>query len=114
MRKCVGVLLVVCLMASGAFATNSWTASTGSWGTPPGSANTNWNSSTVGHVVPADTEQVKILGGKVCDLDVDAGTFTANKVTVGTSTTMAYLNVKSGGLLTSVVEIQVGIVPNRS
>ena len=104
MRKCVGVLLVVCLMASSAFATNSWNAATGSWGTPPGSASTNWSSG----VVPADTEQVKILGGKICDLDADAGTFTTNKVTVGTSATMAYLNVKSGGLLTSVVEIQVG------
>jgi hypothetical protein len=104
MKKCLGVLLVVCLMAGSASATNSWSVSTGSWGTPQGSPSTNWSSG----VVPDDTEQVKILGGNTCDLDADAGTFTTNKVTVGTSATMAYLNVKNNGLLTSVVEIQVG------
>jgi len=104
MRKCVGVLMVVCLMAGSAFATNSWTASTGSWGTASG-----WNSSTLGPgVIPADTEQVKILGGTTCTLDVAAGTFTANKVTVGTSSTLANLNIVNGGSITSVLEIQVG------
>jgi len=99
MRKCVGILLVVCLMASSALATNSWTASTGSWGTASG-----WSRGWV----PTDTEQVKINGGTTCTLDVAAGTFTANKVTVGTSGTMGYLNIVSGGSLTSVLEIQVG------
>lgn len=98
MRKCVGILLVVCLMASSAFATNSWTASTGSWGTA-----SNWSNG-----VPNGGEQVKILGGTVCDLDVAAGTFTAFKVTVGTAATEAVLNVVDGGSLSSVMEIQVG------
>jgi len=96
-------------MASSAFATNSWTNTTGaSWGTPPGSANTNWNSSTIGHVVPADTEQVKILGGTRCTLDVTTCNFNTQKLTVGTSSTMAYLDIKAGGDITSVLEIQVG------
>ena len=78
--------LMLCFIASSAFATNSWNAATGSWGTPPGSASTNWSSG----VVPADTEQVKILGGNICTLDVDAGTFTINKITVGTSATASH------------------------
>ena len=98
MRKCIGVLLVVCLMASGAFATNSWKVSTGSWGTA-----SNWSNG-----VPADTEQVKILGGNVCTLDVAAPSLLANKLTVGTSATMGELDIVSGGSLTSGVEVQVG------
>ncbi len=114
MKRLSLIVLLVCLMTSGAYATNSWNAATGYWnvnqspgGLAPGTAlpdATIWSSM----VVPADTEQVKITGGKTCDLDGNAGTFNTNKVTVGTSGTMAYLNVKSGGLLTSVVEIQVG------
>jgi uncharacterized repeat protein (TIGR02543 family) len=104
MRKYAGILLMVCVIAGSAFATNSWNATTGSWGTPQGSASANWSSG----IVPADTEQVKILGGKACTLDADAGTFTLNKVTVGTSGTMANLDIVSGGSITSVVEIQVG------
>ncbi len=91
--------LILCSFTSSAFATNSWITSAGSWGTPSG-----WSSG----VVPADTEQIKILGGNTCTLDVDAGTFTAYKVTVGTSGTMAYLNIVDGGSITSVLEIQDG------
>jgi hypothetical protein len=101
-------------MASSAFATNSWTASTGSWGSPPGSANTNWNSSTVGHVVPDGSEQVKILGGTTCTLDVTTCNFTTQKLTVGTSGTMAYLNIVNGGSVTSVLEIQVGDASSKT
>jgi len=100
MRRCVVVLLMVCLMVGSAFATNSWTASTGSWGTASG-----WNRG----YVPTDTEQVKIRSSTTCDLDVAAAVFTVNKVTVGANTTaQATLNIKSGGSLTSKVEIQVG------
>ncbi len=103
MRKCV-ILLVVCLMASSALATNSWTASTGSWGTASG-----WNSSTLGPgVVPNNTEQVKIVGGTVCTLDYAAPALTSQKITVGTSTTMAEWRIVAGGSITSGVEIQVG------
>jgi hypothetical protein len=99
MRKCVGVFLLVGLMASVVFATNTFQTS-GSWGTA-----SNWSSG----VVPADTEQVKIKTGITCNLDVAAGTFTLNKVTVGTATTAeGVLNVVSGGSLTSVLEMQVG------
>jgi hypothetical protein len=98
MRKCVGVLLMVCLMAGSAMATNSWNALTGSWGTA-----SNWSNG-----VPNDTEQVKIVGGNTCTLDVAAGSFNAFKVTVGTSATEAVLNVVNGGSLSSGLEIQVG------
>jgi hypothetical protein len=102
MRKSVGILLVVCLMASSAFATNSWTASTGSWGTA-----TNWWNGTT-QKVPDNTEQVKILTGKVCTLDVAAPSLTNQKLTVGTAAAIGQLNVVSGGSLTSGLEIQVG------
>jgi len=86
-------------MASSAFATNSWTASTGSWGTA-----SNWTSG-----VPTGTEQVKILTGTVCTLDVAAASFATNKVTVGTSSAaVAELDIVSGGTLNSGLEIQVG------
>jgi hypothetical protein len=91
--------LMLCFIASSAFASNSWTASTGSWGTA-----SNWSSG----IVPNDTAQVKIKGGTTCTLDVAAGTFAASKVTVGTSGTMANLNIVNGGSITSVIEIQVG------
>jgi hypothetical protein len=100
MRKCLGILLMVCLIASSAFATNSWTASTGSWGTATG-----WSRGWV----PSDTEQVKINGGTTCTLDVDAGTFAAYKVTVGTTTSAeGVLNIVNPGALISGLEIQVG------
>jgi len=102
MRKCVGVLLVLSLVASSAFATNSWNSKTGSW-----SDTTGWSRG----FVPVDTEQIKIYGGWTCNLDSAAGTFgvtTTNKITVGTSTTWAYLNVKPGGSITSGTEIQDG------
>jgi len=99
MRKCVGVLVMLCLMASSVFATNTFQTS-GSWGIA-----SNWSAG----VVPADTEQVKIKTGITCNLDVPAGTFTLNKVTVGTAATAeGVLNVVSGGSITSVLEIQVG------
>ena len=102
MGKCVGVLLVVCLMASSAFATNSWTASTGSWGTA-----SNWSNG-----VPTGTEQVKILAGKVCTLDVAAGGIgigNGSKLTVGTASTgLAELDITSTGSVTSGIEFQVG------
>jgi len=103
MRKCVGLLLVVCLMASSAFATNSWNGPTGSWGAP-----SLWSNG----FVPVDSEQIKIKTGTTCDLDVAAGTFgaanTNSKITVGTASTgVGTLNVKSGGSITSVLEIQV-------
>jgi len=89
-------------MASSAFATNSWTASTGSWGTATG-----WWNGTV-QKVPDNTEQAKILGGTVCTLDTAAPAMTGQKITVGTSATMATLNIVSGGSITSGVEVQVG------
>jgi hypothetical protein len=103
MRKCVGVLVMLCLITSSAFATNSWTASTGSWGTA-----SNWRNGGGLSIVPDDTEQVKINGGTTCTLDTTAVTFVTNKVTVGTSATQANLNITSTGSLTSTVEIQVG------
>jgi len=108
MRKCVVVLLMVCLMVSSAFATNNWTATTGSWGSPPGSANTNWNSTTLGNIVPGGTEQVKIAGGTVCTVDVTTCVFGTQKLTVGTTTTQAALNIVSGGTLNAGAEVQVG------
>jgi len=103
MRKCLGILLMVCLIASSAFATNSWTASTGSWGTA-----SNWSRGWV----PADTEQIKINGGTTCTLDIDAGSIgqtpTGNKFTIATSTTQATLNIVSGGSIISGMEMQVG------
>ena len=99
MRKCIGVLLVVCLMASGAFATNSWKVSTGSWGTA-----SNWSNG-----VPDGSEQIKILGGNTCTLDVAAVSSNdfLNKISVGTTATQANLNIVAGGSITSSVEIQV-------
>jgi len=100
MRRCIGVLLILCLMASVAFATNSWTASTGSWNTASG-----WSRG----FVPVDTEQVKIKTGTTCDLDNAAtNNILLNKVTVGTAATSATLNIKPGGSLTSGLEFQVG------
>jgi hypothetical protein len=108
MRKCVGVLIVLCLMASSVFATNTFqpTAGTANWGYPPGSADTDWSSG----VVPANTEQVKIKSGTTCNLNTDAGTINGSwKVTVGTATTAeGVLNVVSGGALSSGYEFQVG------
>jgi hypothetical protein len=108
MRKCVGVLVVLCLMASSALATNNFqpTAGTANWGYPPGSADTDWSAG----VVPANTEQVKIVSGKTCILNTDAGTINGSwKVTVGTATTAeGVLNVVTGGALASGYEIQVG------
>jgi hypothetical protein len=111
MRKYAGVLLMVCLIAGSAFATNNWTATTGSWGSPPGSANTNWNSNTLGNVVPgnpAATEQVKIADSNTCTVDVTTCVFGTQKLTVGTTTTQATLNIVSGGTLNAGVEVQVG------
>lgn len=103
MRRCVGIFMLVCLMAGSAFATNSF-ITTGNWSTA-----SNWNSNVGGPgILPDDTEQVKITGGTTCTLNSTAVTFNANKVTVGTSGTRAYLNIVAGGSLTSCVEIQVG------
>jgi hypothetical protein len=104
MRKYSGVLLMVCLIAGSAFATNSWTASTGSWGTASG-----WNSSTLGAgVVPNGSEQVKIMDGNTCTVDVATCVFGTQKLTVGTTTTQATLNIVSGGTLNAGAEVQVG------
>ena len=106
MRKCVGVLLIVCLMAGSAFATNNWTATTGSWGTASG-----WNSTTLGPgVVPGNpaTEQVKITDGTECTVDVATGVFGTQKLTVGTGATLATLKIVSGGTLNAGAEVQIG------
>jgi len=95
-------------MAGSAFATNSWTASTGSWGSPPGAASTSWTSNTVGAVIPAGTEQVKINGGKTVTVDVATCVFGTQKLTVGTTTTEALLQIVSGGTLNAGAEVQVG------
>ena len=86
-------------MASGAFATNSWKVSTGSWGTA-----SNWSNG-----VPDGSEQIKILGGNTCTLDVAAVSSNdfLNKISVGTTATQANLNIVAGGSITSSVEIQV-------
>jgi len=106
MRKCVGVLVMLCLIASSAFATNNWTASTGSWGTASG-----WNSTTLGPgVVPGNpaTEQVKINNGTECTVDVVTGVFGTQKLTVGTGTPQATLKIVTGGTLNAGAEVQVG------
>jgi hypothetical protein len=98
MRKYAGVLLMVCLIAGSAFATNSWTASTGSWGTPA-----DWSNG-----VPAATEQVKIKDGTTCTVDVTTCVMGIQKLTVGTSDIEAVLNVVSGGTLNAGAEVQIG------
>jgi hypothetical protein len=107
MRRFVGVLLIMCLISSSAFATNTWNAATGSWGYPPGVAapTTTWSAG----VVPAGTEQVKIASGKECTIDVTTCVFGTQKLTVGT-TTAAYgvLNIVTGGTLNAGAETQVG------
>jgi hypothetical protein len=58
--------------------------------------------------VPDNTEQVKILAGKICTLDVTTVSFTTQKVTVGTAAAVGELDIVNGGTLTSGVEMQVG------
>jgi hypothetical protein len=91
--------LMLCFIASSAFATNSWTASTGSWGTASG-----WSSG----VVPAATEQVKIKDGTTCTVDVNTCVMGTQKLTVGTTDIAAVLNIVSGGTLNAGAEVQVG------
>jgi len=101
MRRCVVVLCMVCLMASSSFATNSWTASTGSWGLA-----SNWSNG-----VPNATEQVKILSNKTCTVDVATCVFGTQKLTVGATTASpaeGLLQIVSGGTLNAGAEVQVG------
>jgi uncharacterized repeat protein (TIGR02543 family) len=103
-RKYTGALLIVCLIAGSAFATNTWTASTGSWGTPPGGADADWSAG----IVPAATEQVKIGSGYTCTVDVTTCVMGTQKLTIGTTATEAALNIISGGILNAGAEIQIG------
>jgi len=101
MRRYVFVLFIVCLMAGSSFATNSWSASTGSWGVAA-----NWSNG-----VPAATEQVKILSNKTCTVDVTTCVFGTQKLTVGASTASpaeALLQIVNGGTLNAGAELQVG------
>jgi len=104
MRKYAGALLMVCLIAGSAFASNSWTASTGSWGTPPGGVDADWSNG----MVPAATEQVKIKDGTTCTVDVNTCVMGTQKLSVGTSDIEAVLNIVSGGTLNAGAEVQVG------
>jgi len=58
--------------------------------------------------VPGGTEQVKITDGNTCTVDVTTCVFGTQKLTVGTTTTQATLNIVSGGTLNAGAEVQVG------
>ncbi len=101
--KLVSILLV-CLMASSAFATNTWVGPSGSWG----------NGALWGSGLPdGSTAQgdLKICKNNVtsCDLDVAAGTFNNGKVILGgnSSYNIAF-NIKTGGSITIGTEFRIG------
>ena len=101
--KLVSILLV-CLMASSAFATNTWVGPSGSWG----------NGALWGSGLPdGSTAQgdLKICKNNVtsCDLDVAAGTFYNGKVILGgnSSYNIAF-NIKTGGSITIGTEFRIG------
>lgn len=111
MRRFGLIIFLVCLMTTSVFATNSWRAATGSWGTPPGAAvaTTIWSSAKV----PDDTEDIKIVAaGTACDLDVNTvqiGQLTNWKVCIGGNTSLTtVLNIKPGGKIKIGREFKVG------
>ena len=95
------LFLMVCLMATASYASVSWSGPSGSWGTA-----SLWQ----GGVIPDNTAgEVKITRTNAtgCDLDVDAGSFTTTKVTVGGNGGLT-LNIKTNGKLMEGKEFVVG------
>jgi hypothetical protein len=92
MKKCL-LFLMVCLMATGAYATNSWVGPTGSWST--GSL---WGS---GHMPNGTTDgEAKILKTGVisCTIDSAVGNLETTRITVnGASKGACTLYVVAGG-----------------
>ncbi|MGD0784960.1 MAG: PEP-CTERM sorting domain-containing protein [Sedimentisphaerales bacterium] len=100
MKKCLFVLMV-CLMATGAYASNSWATAVGDW-----SVATNWGG---GHT-PIDTDgEIKIIkiATTSCNLTSDAGSFTATKMTVSGNGALT-LNILPGASMKSGSEFTVG------
>jgi hypothetical protein len=101
------VVVLVCLMATGVYATGSWTAATGYW-----SDASAWNPAGV----PTDTAgqgQIKFAkASTACTLNTNAGDWTTNKVTVGaTSASWAVrpiLTIADGGYIGINNELQIG------
>jgi len=101
MKKCLFILMVCLMATAGAYASRSWVGPTGSWGTA-----TNWQSSTL----PSDTDgELKIIktSATSCNLDVDAGSFTATKLTISGNGGLTF-NITSTGSIRSGAEFTVG------
>ena len=96
MKKSI-VVLMVCLMVTSAFATNTWTGGTGTWSTLSG-----WTNGS-----PTGAEQVKIgpTAGAVLTLDVTTPTFVAGKLTLNNT---GQLIIGSSGTLNLGTEFQIG------
>jgi len=114
MKVKILVVVLACLMATGAYATNSWKATSGEtyW-----SEATGWSSGAI----PDDSTtqgQVKLANNSgayaPCTLNSDAGTFSVNKVTIGGTATSGLwadspqLFIVDGGIIGIGVEMQVG------
>jgi hypothetical protein len=102
MKKCLFVLMVG-LMATAAFASQSWVGPTGSWGTA-----TLWQNS----VLPSDATsggEVKIIKTSATSLtlDVDAGQFNTTKMTISGNGGLT-VNIVAGGKMMSGSEFCVG------
>jgi hypothetical protein len=102
MKKCL-LFVMVCLMATGAYASQSWVGPTGSWGTA-----SLWQNS----VLPSDATsggEIKIIktSATSCNLDVAAGSFSTTKVTVSGNGGLT-LNILSGGSILIGKEMAVG------
>jgi len=108
--KKVLVVVVMCLMVTGVYATNSWKATGGEiyWSQTSG-----WTNG-----LPADIEQIKLANNSgvyaACTLNSDAGTFTTNKVTIGGTANSGLwadspqLFIVDGGVIGIGNEMQVG------
>jgi hypothetical protein len=102
MRRLSLIVFLVCLMTSGAFATQTvwdFNVPAGLWSTPA-----NWAVLAGYPALPADTglttDYVKVQGTKVCNLDSAAGNFPYTKLTVAGTTSGggATLNITDGSI----------------
>jgi hypothetical protein len=98
------VIVLVCLMATGVFATNTWNSNGGSW-----SDSTKWS----GLAVPTGAEQIKITSTTqaVCNLDGTTVTnnFVGGKVTLGgPASGPGTLNIMDSAVLNLGTEMQIG------
>ena len=90
-------LLLVCIFASGAFASTVFTAATGNW-----NVDSNWDKG----IVPDDTEEIKLYtADSVCTLDQTQMLYSAQKISIAGDATLEILD---GGYIGSGKEFRVG------